>query len=205
MTTLHYAIKLGDIHAVNLLIANGADVNSRDASGVWNFTALTRAIVYNQLETAKLLIDLGANVRLSIAMIHYENETKFDALYYAAQKGNAPLVNLLLENGADLDVNYGPNYGSPLHIASKAGNYEAVVALVTAGAKINMSVDPSRSSSNWVHGTPLNHAAYNLTYKENPKNLDLIKFLVEHGGIRTCMNEIRGCPVINGYLQSQGR
>jgi hypothetical protein len=34
MTTLHYAIKLGDIHAVNLLIANGADVNSRDLSGV---------------------------------------------------------------------------------------------------------------------------------------------------------------------------
>lgn len=207
MTVLHYAIKLGDIHAVNLLLANGADVNSRDLENGRNFTALARAAFYNQFEIAKLLIDLGADAGLRIGMAQHDSEIKFDALYYAAQKGSASIINLLIESNADLDISY-DSYGSPLHVASKAGNYEAVVALISAGADINMirnSKDKGPHQPHWMDGTPLDFAAYNLTYSENPKNLDLIKFLVEHGATRTCTREIKSCSVINEYLKSQGK
>ncbi len=192
MSALHYAIKMGDINTVNLLIANGADVNSVSmASRPYNapFTALTRAASCNQFEIAKLLLDLGADVNL----VPYD-DCKYP-LYYAAEKGSSDLIMLLLENGARLDktrpCENSQNCTPPLHIAAKAGNYEAVVAMVKAGAKLDYALD---------------EAANKLTYKDNPQNLELIKFLVQNGATRGNPSyQYLPCPVISGYLQSIGR
>ncbi len=199
MTPLHYAIKSGDLYAVTLLIANGADVNSRDTGGIWNFTALTRAVCCNQLEIATTLLANGANINLTVTRAD-TNFAHLDAMYYAAFTGNADIVNLLIENGANLKKSYS-DYGTPLHVAAKASNYEAVVALVTAGASVNATI---QNGSHWKYGTPLDYAANNLTYKDNPQNLELVKYLVEHGATRTVRNDV-GCSVINGYLKSVSR
>ncbi len=39
------------------------------------------------------------------------------ALYFAAQRGHAEIVRLLLENGADPNTSF--SYGSPLHAAAR--------------------------------------------------------------------------------------
>lgn len=213
MSTLHYAIKMGDVNAVNLLIANGADVNSTclDCRSPRTITALSRAAIYNQLEIARILLNSGADV----------NFAPFDdcyyPIYYSAEFGSADLVTLLIENGAKLNsVKPIPELNgipirtpeTPLHIAAKTGNYDIVVALVNEGAPIDGNI---RNPQGGCEGTPLEWAANNLKYSENPQNLELVRFLVDHGATRWqikyhenefCRNM---CPVISGYLKGIGR
>ncbi len=94
-----------------------------------------------------------------------------------------------------------------MHIAAELGNFDAVVALVNNGAEINLC-GCLQVYAAWRRGTPLDYAAYNLKFSDNPKNLDLVKFLVENGGRREYPNYIGDsgcvppCTVINGYLKS---
>lgn len=199
MSALHYAIKLGDANAVNLLIANGADVNTKDG----NFTTLTRAASCNQYEITQILLSLGANVNLTAS------EHVYCAINYAAEFGSGELVTLLAEHGAILDRIYPKdlsNYAkTPLYTATKTGNYEAVIALVSAGASIDANIPHNICG----HQTPLDIAAENLEYAVNPQNLELVKFLVDNGATRRYLNYLENprtnnvkCPVISGYLRS---
>lgn len=205
MSALHYAIKQGDANAVSLLIANGADVNSKDGQ----FIALTRAAMFNQFEIAQILLSLGADVNLIVGGGGGDS-TRTCALNYAAEFGSADLITLLIANGALLDRIYPgdqtPYPITPLHTAAKAGNYDAVVALVNCGAKINGNVP-----NNVASDTPLAWAVENLKYSNNPQNLELVKFLVSHGATRYNRKyhdqqyNSNICPVISGYLQSVGK
>lgn len=198
ITSLHYAIKMGDDKTVKLLIANGANVNSKDGS----CTALIRAASCNQLEIAKILLNNGADVNLEGHLTLNASQMR-TALSYAAEFGNAALVRLLIENGANLDTPKN-NHKNPLHIAAISGNFDAVVALVNGGAKIDANISKG-SVGHWTEGTPLDWAACNLKYVDNPQNLELIKFLVQKGATRHFSNNGNGCPVIVGYLKSVGR
>lgn len=204
MSALHYAIKIGDINAVYLLIANGADVNTvqLNYSGEHLISALSMAAHSNQLEIAQLLIQHGADVNF----FPYEKCTY--AISYAVEFASGELVTLLIENGAMLDrthqINQRPDKYTytPLHVAVKAGNLQAVIALVEGGAKINGNSDGHVEHFN--QGTPLDWAACLLRYSDNPRNLDLVTYLVENGGYRRATSK-GACPVIMGYLESKGR
>lgn len=186
----HYAIKMGDRRAVDLLLQNGADVNSR----CLNFTALFLAVRNNQMAIARELIDKGADVNATIGV------TNLTAISSAAYLGNVDMVNLLIANGAVLNP---PNVMTPLDIAAVHGRYEVVVALLNNGANIQGgSLTNGQLPMKWA--TPLDRAASNLNYSTDPKNLDLIKYLVEHGALRSNKMEVP-CPVINGYLKSVNR
>lgn len=198
MSSLHYAIKVGDANAVSLLLANGADPNSLDMSR--SYTALIRAAICNQYEIAEILINLGADVNY----VH-PDQGNYYPIHYAAEFSSGALIKLLIANGAMLDrVRRVPSEQSyrlrteltPLNTAAKAGNYEAVIALVNAGAKIDGNQDSE---------TPLESAAQKLHYKDNPQNLDLIKFLVEKGATRKNRHANVPCEVIGGYLKSVSR
>lgn len=204
ISVLNHAIEAGDVNAVNLLLANGADVNSGKGQ------AISTAARYNQIEIAQILLEIGADVNCT------PNESNNYPIYYAAQFGSIELVHLFIEHGAFLD-RIRPIKGNPLddtitplHIAAKHGNYEAVVALVNGGAKI----DGHSRQNNGQSQTPLDEAAFSLKYKDNQKNLDLVKFLVESGATRRCRNYnteyVNGyktltCPVISGYLKGVGK
>lgn len=205
MSALHYAIKIGDVNAVSLFIANGADVNAIDrlvynqaAGRTLLLTPLSRAAHYNQVEIAQILINCGAEVNFAI-------EESFYPIYYASKSGSADLIHLLIINGAAFDkIDQRGSWGTtPLHIACASGNYEAVVALIEAGAPIN------NNSSAFVEGTPLDVAAKKLKYKDNSQNLEIVKSLVSHGATRNMKiyhdNYSDLCPVISGYLKSVGR
>jgi ankyrin repeat protein len=80
----------GTTRIVKLMLDKGADAKVRDQVG---FTPLLRASFNGDVETAKLLIDRGANVNAS--------GLGMTPLFGAVNGNRAVLVHLLLEHGAD--------------------------------------------------------------------------------------------------------
>ena len=70
--TLHGAAKLGDAGAAAILLADGAQVDAKDARGI---TALGVAVGFNKIAVIKALLAAGADVRLTDAKgntpLHY--------------------------------------------------------------------------------------------------------------------------------------
>ena len=97
----------GDIEALNMHLADGADVNAMDRT--FGVTPLSSAALLGQLETAELLIKNGADA-------NQKNRDGGTALHGAAFLGRADTARLLIENGADVN----------------AGNYEGETPLNAA-------------------------------------------------------------------------
>lgn len=102
------AAKSNDIKKVQNLLNKGVDVDETRL----DFTALQFAVDYNSLETARLLLDKGADVDKALG---------WKPLHLAVRRGNAKMVKLLLDYGAGTDVTV-PKYGkTPLKIAEEMG------------------------------------------------------------------------------------
>ena len=85
----------GDIEALNMHLADGADVNAMDRT--FGVTPLSSAALLGQLETAELLIKNGADA-------NQKNRDGGTALHGAAFLGHADTARLLIENGADVNA-----------------------------------------------------------------------------------------------------
>ncbi len=219
LPAFHYAIKKGDKESVELMLQHGVNIEAcahRHLPDVQDLTALHQAALSGQAEIVDLLLQYGADVNAK--SINFGGLQELAAIHYAAQSGNAATINCLISHGADINMNVhnipsnqGCRITTALHIASELGNYDAVVALINLGAIVNTGSvtgrDPHQAR------TPLDLAAENLKYIDNPKNLDLVKFLVEHGATRnksiynTTNNQGHGsmCVIISGYLMSKNR
>jgi len=93
------------------------------------FDAIRAALLWNQPEKAKLLLEMGADP-LQV------NEENAQLLTHAAIGGNPDLVKLMLTLGCD------PNRANrfrrtPLHDAARSGNTAAIAVLVENGADLN--------------------------------------------------------------------
>ncbi len=158
----------GATEAARLLIDKGADVSARDRSGM---SVLEQAASSNHIELVRLLLANGANVNTA-------DEGGFTALMAAAGNSdrNASMVKLLLEHGGAVNVKSGDSieivkngpiaigHQTPLQIAAGQGNYEAVEALVKAGADINAK--DVRNATALVFAVATDHA--------NPKIVELL-------------------------------
>jgi len=102
ITPLHYAAQVGNVGAINTLIAKGATVNTVDKFGV---SPLYIAVENRHVDAVKALIAAGANVNLQ-SVIHtsfftngvYINMEMFDAephMDAAAGSGNREIYDLL--------------------------------------------------------------------------------------------------------------
>jgi len=125
------AARTGDSEQVRKLLDAGGDVNGGDAQRLSPGTPLMQAAWASDIETAKLLLERGANSNprsLNIALI------------FAATHGNSPLVKLLLDAGADplakVVTNYVPE--SPIMAASYSDclDVENVSILLGLGADV---------------------------------------------------------------------
>ena len=89
---------LGDAKAIRVMLDHGADVNAYDPTGR---TALMYAAVSDLLpvDCIKVLIERGADVN-AIDKHQKSGDTGYTALDIAKQKGNTPVVDLLLKSGA---------------------------------------------------------------------------------------------------------
>ena len=94
---LHRAAAAGDVKEIGTLVATGFSLDLFDEL---SYTPLHYAISDEQYEAAQLLIKLGANVNA------HEDDRIGETPLSVASTGNYPeIVELLLQNGADPDIN----------------------------------------------------------------------------------------------------
>jgi cytohesin len=122
-TPLHRAARYGDKELVELLIANGADVNAKDK---WGYTPLLWAIFSRDKDMMKLLIAKGADV-------NYTPKDDYPPLHGAVANEDKDMVELLLAKGAN--VNATEKGQTAMSLAKKKGHSEIVELLRKHGAK----------------------------------------------------------------------
>ncbi|XP_057324296.1 putative ankyrin repeat protein RF_0381 [Microplitis mediator] len=170
---------------IKLLIKKGVDVNYKSE---FRGSPLDIACKHNDLELVKLLVEVGADVHISLvdyfpieSAIKYNNYQLAEylvnhctganitcdysaALVYAVQKKRIKIVELLIKNGAN--VNYMPLYNSSaLLLSIKNCTPEITEILVKAGANTNM---------NLRNNTPLIEAIELTDYK-------MVQYFIENG------------------------
>ncbi len=159
------------------LIESGADPNEVDP--ITGGTALSVAVSFNNFESAKLLLEHGADPNLpgtwgvpplvipplnygapqtqpiiELLLDHKADITVQDtahqtALHRAAEAGNLPLLERLIAAGADIDAM--SDYGTAWHIALRNGHVPVADALIRAGADVSI---PDPGGPTGMMGTP---------------------------------------------------
>ena len=71
------------------------------------------------------------------------------ALHWAASKGDAELVGVLLKAGASVKATTRIDGATPLHMAAAAGSAPAIDALLAAGADVKAVTMPGTTRSCW--------------------------------------------------------
>lgn len=152
---LHWACENGRLDIVNVLIENGADIESRDYLGN---TSLGIAAKNGQIHIVKKLITDGANVHPSAnnAPIYLSFRYKYNPdvikelikagasvtahCYYesapismAVSRGDIDMVKTLIKAGAEISV----SNNEPIYIACNRGYFDIANELIKAGADVN--------------------------------------------------------------------
>ncbi|XP_055979030.1 ankyrin repeat domain-containing protein 35 [Sorex fumeus] len=131
----HLAASKGLTECLMLLLANGADINSKNEDGS---TALHLATISCQPQCVKVLLQHGANEDA----VDAENRSP---LHWAASSGCASSVLLLCDHEAFLDVL--DNDGrTPLMIASLGGHAAICSQLLQRGARVNVTDKDDKSA-----------------------------------------------------------
>ncbi len=152
-TPLYVAVEANNIDIAEYLIAHGANVNSGE--GVW--TPLQEA-AYHSKEMVELLLANGANI----------NAGGWTALHSALDDERFDIVELLLDKGADVNIEDDSGY-APLHIAASYAakhNPKVVELLISKGADINAKDNDGKTA---------------LAYAVEKAHTEIAKILRKHG------------------------
>ncbi len=125
INALVHACKNGHETCVEVLLANGANIESKDASG---FTPLHLACLNGHKACVDALLANGANTEV-------RNEKGVIPLHLACLKGHEACVQALLAKGANTELK-APNGDTPLHLASMIGHEGCIQALLAKGANM---------------------------------------------------------------------
>jgi len=150
------AAKAGDRSTIRSLLQQGVDANGAEIDGS---TSLHWAVRRDDVETAKLLIDAGASVKV-------KNRYEVTPLSLACTNGNAEIVSLLLNAGADPNTIL-PGGETALMTASRTGKLAPVKALLSKGANVNVKEGAHQQTA--------------LMWAAAEGNTDVVKELIEHG------------------------
>ncbi|XP_010880752.2 ankyrin repeat and SOCS box protein 2 isoform X2 [Esox lucius] len=159
---LHIAAQRGTDGIVSMLI-NATSKTRVRRSGI---SPLHLAAERNRNEVLKVLIEAGYDVN---AMLSEERSKMYEdhrrtTLYFAVANGNVDATTMLLEAGAN------PNLDTfnPLLVAARQGSIELVTLLVRHGANVNAYVS--------THPT-----SFSATVMFSMKNLSMLKYLMDNG------------------------
>eukprot|EP01156_Anaeramoeba_ignava_P006743 Anaeramoba_ignava/a349445_52.p1 GENE.a349445_52~~a349445_52.p1 ORF type:complete len:837 (-),score=235.86 a349445_52:55-2565(-) len=190
-TPLHVACYEEKLELVKFLLEYGAKVNGNDD----NFTPLCAASQKKNFEIIKLLVEHGA-------ILKYENIENIQTPLHIAcrNQDNLKIIKFLVDSGSYINQK---DYAgrTPLHVAFVSGFMETIQYLISSGANIDTlnnqqenafhlasSLNPKLemfqllldykldiNKKSTVGFTPLHILCKNM------KNIDCIKFLLEHG------------------------
>jgi ankyrin repeat protein len=147
----------GDLQQVQRLITASGAVDDTQVDGT---TALHWAVERNDAALVRMLLNAGAKPDLA-------NRTDARPMQLAALNGNAEILSLLIDAGADVNAPQTINGDTALMIAARTGVAAAVQVLLDAGARIE-------AAETWGGTTPLMWAV-------NENQLDVISLLLAHG------------------------
>ena len=133
---------LHDITITELLIEKGADIEAKDDDGI---NALVYASTYNNEEMVKFLLEKGADANTVCEIENEHTDIASTPLMNAAYRGNTNIINMLLENGAD--INYTTDYGmTALMMASSFNQFEAAKVLLENNADTSVTDEYGRTA-----------------------------------------------------------
>lgn len=124
-TLLMIASRLGYVDMVQMLLGRKASVARQTPAGD---TALLMASLGGHLEVVKLLVEAGAPV---------QTRTGWQPIHYAAFGGSAPVIEYLLDHGADKNALAPSNRFTPVMLAVRNGNGDAAKLLIARGADLS--------------------------------------------------------------------
>lgn len=183
-TPLMLAARKGRTEIVKLLLEYGADINESKllnsgksaliVAADYGFTDIVEILLENgadpnvlDAEKSSCAVSIGVRVLISPDRTHERAINGWSALMYAAWAGDAEMVELLINAGADVNIRAKHSKDeTALMVASEAGHPEIVELLIDAGADVNAVGDK--------------HTA--LVYAVEYGKLDVIKVLIEKGG-----------------------
>ena len=168
---------------LDFLVAKGADVNLANYAGVTPLmSAVDRASANTPAGLAYITKFLTFKPKLDFEQIK-NNGCGYSALHAAARIGFINVIKLLLDNGANINIQSLATGGTPLHTAAGTKNTDVARYLISRGAKTEI-LDASGF-------TPITHAVIQV-------NLDMVKVLVESGAVidTRSPNDIMRTPLI---------
>jgi ankyrin repeat protein/L-ascorbate metabolism protein UlaG (beta-lactamase superfamily) len=173
---IHEAVRLGDLAAVQRLVAADRSVLAAKDSG--GSPPLNIAAQIGNLEMTKLLLDLGADVTLG------DNENS-NALHVGAIGANPAVVDLLIAKGIDVNST-DVNGMTAVLFAGSYRKWDMVRYLASKGARLDAR---SNGGSGLVH------------YAARQGNLDVLKELVAAGLSLNCGPDQWGATPLAGAAQ----
>jgi ankyrin repeat protein len=169
--TLNMAVSRDDANGVSKMLELGVDPNLREAER--GETPLMVAIREKAARSIQVLLaspktDLEAAARngdtaLMIAcftrnddavkaLLAHDAEVNrhgWAPLHYAAAVGDVAIISLLLDKSAYIDTE-SPNKTTPLMMAARGGNNEAVKVLIEAGADVSLKNDQGMTAADFA-------------------------------------------------------
>jgi ankyrin repeat protein len=162
-TALHWALRLNDVRAAELLVRAGAKIDAENRYGV---RPLSVACTSGNAALVKLLLEAGADANTALpggetalmsaartgsvdavealiargaAVNAIETGRGQTALMWAASEGHLEVVKLLLDRGADINPRSAGGFSAFL-FAVREGRLPVAKALLAAGADVNDSL-----------------------------------------------------------------
>ena len=191
-TALLAVSRTGNVKAAELLLAAGAKVDAREHFG--GQTPLMWASARRHPEMMQLLMAKGADVNARSAVRDYQRHVTAEGrpksldsggltpLLYAARENCAACIDVLLKNGADINLP-DPDDASPLLVAIMNANWDLAQHLIEAGADVNQwdiyGEAPLFTAINLRNRLDGGHASIDPTNKTN--GLAIVKLLLDRG------------------------
>lgn len=174
-----------------ILLDAGADVNPESGYGM--STPLGNAVISDDLDYIRLLLDAGADPDAIVPILSHQGP-----LHFAVTNGSAEAVRLLLEAGANPDLSDELGFTPLLYAVSgqEIGNPEIAIEiarlLLAAGANANHA----SSADNSYAWTPLMQAARNGEAK-------IVRFLLTVGDVDLSARNTEGLTAL-GAAREEG-
>lgn len=193
---LHKAVRFDKVEALRILLDLGADIDAADKGGL---TPLVKAERLSRVNMARVLLDRGAatdfplhhaavvgDLKAISALLDtnpqavnrgWKHGTGVCALHLAAKHGNAEVVQLLLERGAEIEKKTASGQYTALYLAVMRSRLAAAKRLVAAGADVQTRDCAGRTALHCV------------------TNPDIAALLLDHGADPNAVNASGDTPL----------